>query len=47
MNKILAENTNQDEKKIELDTERDNFMTSYEAKEYGIIDKVITKEESL
>ena len=47
MNKILAGNTNQDEKKIELDTERDNFMTSYEAKEYGIIDKVITKEESL
>lgn len=47
MNKILAENTNQDEKKIELDTERDNFMNSYEAKEYGIIDKVITKEESL
>ena len=47
MNKILAENTNQDEKKIELDTERDNFMTSYEAKEYGLIDKVITKEESL
>ena len=47
MNKILAENTNQDEKKIEVDTERDNFMTSYEAKEYGLIDKVITKEESL
>jgi ATP-dependent Clp protease protease subunit len=47
MNKILAENTNQDEKKIELDTERDNFMTAYEAKEYGLIDKVITKEESL
>ena len=47
MNKILAENTNQDERKIELDTERDNFMTSFEAKEYGIIDKVITKEESL
>ena len=47
MNKILAENTNQDEKKIELDTERDNFMNSYEAKEDGIIDKVITKEESL
>ena len=47
MNKILAENTNQDERKIELDTERDNFMTSFEAKEYGIIDKVITKEESI
>ena len=47
MNKILAKNTNQDEKKIELDTERDNFMTAYEAKEYGLIDKVITKEESL
>jgi len=46
MNKILAENTNKDESIIEQDTERDNFMTAYEALKYGLIDKVITKKES-
>lgn len=46
MNKILAQNTNKDEKQIELDTERDNFMNAYEALEYGLIDKVLTKKES-
>ena len=46
MNKILAHNTNKDEKQIELDTERDNFMNAYEALEYGLIDKVLTKKES-
>ena len=43
MNKILAQNTNKDELTIEKDTERDNFMTAYEALEYGLIDKVIKK----
>ena len=46
MNKILAQNTDKDEKQIELDTERDNFMNAYEALEYGLIDKVLTKKES-
>lgn len=46
MNKILASNTNKDEKIVEKDTERDNFMTAYEALEYGLIDKVITKKET-
>ena len=46
MNKILSQNTNKDEKQIELDTERDNFMNAYEALEYGLIDKVLTKKES-
>lgn len=46
MNKILAHNTNKDEKQIESDTERDNFMNAYEALEYGLIDKVLTKKES-
>lgn len=41
LNKILATNTNQDLKKIENDTERDYFMDSTEALDYGIIDKVI------
>ena len=45
LNKILAKHTGQDIKKIRKDTERDYFMSSEEAKEYGIIDKVISKRE--
>jgi len=41
MNEILAENTGKSIKKIEKDTERDYFMTSDEAKTYGIIDKIL------
>ncbi len=43
MNKILAENTNNPIEKIALDTERDNYMFSEEALEYGIIDKILDK----
>ena len=45
LNEILANNTNQDIKKIENDTERDHFLSASEAKEYGIIDKIIEKKE--
>ena len=41
MNKILSLNTNKDIKTIKKDTERDNFMSSYEALYYGIIDKIL------
>ena len=41
MNKILSLNTNKDIKNIKKDTERDNFMSSYEALSYGIIDKIL------
>lgn len=41
MNTILAKNTNQPIEKIALDTERDNYMFSDEALEYGIIDKIL------
>ncbi|MFA5602750.1 MAG: ATP-dependent Clp protease proteolytic subunit [Bacilli bacterium] len=41
INKILAKNTNQNIKTIEIDTDRDNFMTAKEALNYGIIDKII------
>ena len=44
LNKILAKNTNQDIKTIENDTERDNFMDSNEALEYGIIDDILEKK---
>ena len=43
LNKILSQNTGQTLKKIEKDTERDFFMSSLEAKEYGLIDKVLDK----
>ena len=38
----LSERTGQPLEKIQMDTERDNFMSSIEAKEYGLIDEVIT-----
>ena len=41
LNKILAENTGKDLKTIENDTERDYFLDSDEAKEYGIIDDIL------
>lgn len=41
LNKILSNNTNKNIKEIEKDTERDYYMNSNEALEYGIIDKII------
>lgn len=45
LNKIIAENTGQPLEKVEKDTDRDYYMSSEEAVEYGIIDKVIKKVE--
>lgn len=45
LNNILAMNTGKDISVIERDTERDNFMSALEAKDYGLIDKVITKRQ--
>ncbi len=42
LNEILAANTGKPMEVIELDTERDNYMTAQEALEYGLIDQVIT-----
>ena len=41
LNKILAKNTNQPLKKIQKDTDRDYYLTSEEAKKYGLIDPII------
>jgi ATP-dependent Clp protease protease subunit len=41
LNSILSERTGQPLEKIESDTDRDNFMSALEAKEYGLIDEVI------
>jgi len=43
LNQILANNTGKSYDEIETDTERDNYMSALEAKEYGLIDEVITK----
>ncbi len=43
LNNILSENTGQSFEKVEEDTDRDNFMTADEAKEYGLVDEVIRR----
>ena len=43
LNTILAKNTGQSLKKIEADTDRDNYLTSKEAKSYGLIDSILSK----
>ena len=42
MNRMLSEYTGQPLEKLQMDTERDNYMSALEAKEYGLIDEVIT-----
>lgn len=44
LNQLLAHHTNQPYEKIEADTERDFFMSAVEAKDYGLIDQVITRQ---
>ena len=45
LNKILSDNTGQSLEKIKVDVERDYFMEASEAAEYGLVDKVIKKNE--
>ena len=45
-NSILAHHTGQDPEKINVDTERDNFMSAEEAKAYGLIDEVVTRPKA-
>ncbi|MCJ7615212.1 MAG: ATP-dependent Clp endopeptidase proteolytic subunit ClpP [Desulfobacterales bacterium] len=47
LNKILAYHTGKDLEQIQLDTDRDFFMAGNEAKEYGLIDNVITNRDDL
>ena len=42
LNRILSENTGKPLDVVSADTERDNYMTAQEAKEYGLIDEIIT-----
>ncbi len=43
LNKILAENTGKTPEQVKVDSERDHWMAAEEAKEYGLVDKVIYK----
>ncbi|MCL1884723.1 MAG: ATP-dependent Clp endopeptidase proteolytic subunit ClpP [Defluviitaleaceae bacterium] len=47
LNQIMADNTGQSVEKITADSERDNFLTAQDALDYGIIDKIITRRESV
>ena len=44
MNSIMAEHTGQKKEKIQLDTERDYYLTAKEAKAYGLVDEVLTRK---
>jgi ATP-dependent Clp protease protease subunit len=45
LNRLLAQHTGQPFERIEADTERDFFMSAEEAQRYGLIDKVLTRQE--
>ena len=47
LNELLAKHTGQPLEKVERDTDRDNFMSSEAAKEYGLIDEVIATARML
>ena len=47
LNTMLSDYTGQDFAKVEQDTDRDNFLSAEEAKEYGLVDHVITSRDSL
>lgn len=47
LNEILVLHTGQSIDKIKIDTERDNFMSSHEAQEYGLIDSVLAERKPL
>ena len=44
LNQLLAEHTGQPLERISEDTERDRYMTAEEAKEYGLVDEILTHE---
>jgi ATP-dependent Clp protease, protease subunit len=44
LNTLLAEHTGKDVKQVEKDSDRDNFMSAQEAKDYGLIDEIIVRK---
>jgi len=47
LNRILADNTGQSLKKIEKDTDRDNFLSAEEAVKYGLVDKIVERTSEI
>jgi len=47
LNRIISLHTGQDVKKVDRDTDRDNYMSSLEAKSYGIVDQIIGGDEAV
>jgi ATP-dependent Clp protease protease subunit len=47
MNELLAKHSGQTMERLQADTERDNFMSAEEAREYGLIDKVLTSRKDV
>ncbi len=47
LNEIMAQHTGQSVEKVEKDTDRDNFMSADEAKEYGIVDEVVKSRREI
>ena len=47
INSLISEETGQDLKKVEKDTDRDFWMNAEEAKEYGLVSKIVFKREEL
>jgi len=46
LNRILASHTGQDIERIQVDTDRDNFMSGEDAVKYGLVDKVLTRRDA-
>lgn len=47
LNRLMAEHTGQDYEKVARDTDRDNFLSATEAKEYGLVDQVLTNRSDV
>ncbi len=47
LNRILASHTGQDIERIQVDTDRDNFMSGEDAVKYGLVDKVLTRRDAI
>jgi ATP-dependent Clp protease protease subunit len=47
LNRLMADHTGQDYEKVARDTDRDNFLSATEAKEYGLVDQVLTNRSDV
>ena len=47
LNKIISETTGKDIEQVRIDTERDKYLTAEEAKDYGLVDKVIVSHKEI